>query len=182
MLVTILYLASLPATPARAARKLSLSAPGPSARKMRENRSTEIFHLAITRSGDHISTRGKDTSCLQTQRTYLGIACVAKQGRLVTSAKQRRLHRIQRITGSVFRISFHPDWQIDNGIFNRPIMACSQIRVHRQGPKTRISALHRIRRSNIDYNLQLLPKTELLIYLQLDRIVVRFLRDSVYNI
>ena len=73
-----LYLASLPATPARAARKLSLSAPGPSARKMRENRSTEIFHLAITRSGDHISTRGKDTSCLQTQRAYLGIACVAK--------------------------------------------------------------------------------------------------------
>ena len=23
----------------------------------------------------------------------------------------------QRIAGSTFRISFHPDWQIDNGIF-----------------------------------------------------------------
>ena len=26
-----------------------------------------------------------------------------------------------------FRISFHPDWQIDNGFFNRPIMARTQI-------------------------------------------------------
>ena len=42
------YLANLPATPARAARKLSLSAPGPSAKNKRENRSTEIFHLPIT--------------------------------------------------------------------------------------------------------------------------------------
>ena len=33
-----------------------------------------------------------------------------------------------------------------------------------------------------DYNRELLPKTELLTYLQLDGIVVRFLRDSVYNI
>ena len=37
----------------------------------------------------------------------------------------------QRIPGSVFRISFHPDWQIDNGIFNRPIIARTQILVHR---------------------------------------------------
>lgn len=52
-------LANLPATPARAARKLSLSAPGPSARKRRENRSTEIFHLLITWSGDQFVTRGE---------------------------------------------------------------------------------------------------------------------------
>ena len=46
---------------------------------------------------------------------------------IVTSAKQHRYlvlgtQRTQRITGSAFRISFHPDWQIDNGLFNRPIM------------------------------------------------------------
>ena len=29
-----------------------------------------------------------------------------------------------------FRISFHPDWQIDNGFFNRPIMARTQIPIH----------------------------------------------------
>ena len=30
----------------------------------------------------------------------------------------------------VFRISFHPDWQIENGIFNRPIIGLTQILVH----------------------------------------------------
>ena len=40
-----------------------------------------------------------------------------------------------------FGISFHPDWQIDNGIFNRPIMTRTKILVHRLGPRTRISAL-----------------------------------------
>ena len=25
------------------------------------------------------------------------------------------------------RISFQPDWQIDNGFFNKPIMVCTQI-------------------------------------------------------
>ena len=39
----------------------------------------------------------------------------------------------QQITRSAFRISFHPDWQIDNGFFNRPIMARTQILVHRWG-------------------------------------------------
>ena len=39
---------------------------------------------------------------------------------------------------SPVRISFHTDWQIDNGFFNRPIMAHTQILVHRWGPRTRI--------------------------------------------
>ena len=39
----------------------------------------------------------------------------------------------QRITGKAFRICFHPDWQIDNGIFNWPIMASTQILVHMWG-------------------------------------------------
>ena len=47
--------------------------------------------------------------------------------------------RIKRLTGSAFRISFHPEWQIDNGFFNRPIMARTQILVHRWGHRTRIS-------------------------------------------
>ena len=47
----------------------------------------------------------------------------------------RRLdpQRTQRITGSAFRVSFHLDWQIDNGIFNRPILTSTQILVHKDG-------------------------------------------------
>jgi len=33
----------------------------------------------------------------------------------------------------MFQISFHLDWQINNGIFNRPIMTCTQIVVHSCG-------------------------------------------------
>ena len=53
--------------------------------------------------------------------------------------------RTQRITGSAFRISFQPDWLIDNAIFNRPIMARTQILVLRWRPKTRILVLFRRR-------------------------------------
>jgi len=51
--------------------------------------------------------------------------------------------RTQRITRSAFRISFQSDWLIDNGIFNRPIMARTEILVHRWGPRSRILALFR---------------------------------------
>ena len=47
----------------------------------------------------------------------------------------------QRITGSAFWISFHPDWQIHKVFPKRPITARTQILVHRWGPKTKISAL-----------------------------------------
>ena len=62
------------------------------------------------------------------------------------SAKQRlRVHsgpqQTQQITGRAFRISFHLDWQIDDGIYNRPIMAHTQILVQRWRPRTMISAL-----------------------------------------
>ena len=43
--------------------------------------------------------------------------------------------RTQRITGSGFQISFRLDWQIDNGFFKRPIMARTQILVHKWRPK-----------------------------------------------
>ena len=51
----------------------------------------------------------------------------------------------QQITGTrnAFQISFHPDWQIDNGFFNRPTMAHGKILVHRLGPRTRIWVLFR---------------------------------------
>ena len=39
--------------------------------------------------------------------------------------------RTQRITARAFRISFLLDWQIDNGILNRLMMARTQIWVHR---------------------------------------------------
>ena len=38
-------------------------------------------------------------------------------------------------------VSLIPDWQIDNSFFNRPIMVCAQILVHRWVPITRILAL-----------------------------------------
>ena len=41
-------------------------------------------------------------------------------------------------SGSVFGISLQPDWQIYNGIFNRPVMAHTLILVHSGGPITRI--------------------------------------------
>ena len=34
-----------------------------------------------------------------------------------------------------FWVSFHPEWRIDNGLFNRPIMVRTQILVHGWGPK-----------------------------------------------
>ena len=37
--------------------------------------------------------------------------------------------RIQRFTGNALRISFRSDWQINNGFFNRPITARTQILV-----------------------------------------------------
>ena len=43
--------------------------------------------------------------------------------------------RTQRITGSACQISFHPDWQIDNGFFRKPIMTHTQILVHKWRPK-----------------------------------------------
>ena len=35
--------------------------------------------------------------------------------------------RTEQITGNTFQISLQPDWQIANGIFNRPIIAHTQI-------------------------------------------------------
>ena len=43
----------------------------------------------------------------------------------------------QQITGSVFQISLQHDWQICYTFFNGPIMARTQILVHRWGPRTR---------------------------------------------
>ena len=62
---------------------------------------------------------------------------------LVTSLEQRQFSCsgpkwTQQITGMTFRILFHLDWQINNSIFNRPIMARTQILVYRWWPRTRI--------------------------------------------
>ena len=53
--------------------------------------------------------------------------------------------QIQRITRRAFRISFHLDWQIDDGIYNRPIIARTRILVQRWRHRTRISVLFRRR-------------------------------------
>lgn len=44
---------------------------------------------------------------------------------------------------SAFRTSFHSDWQINNGVFDRSILTRIQILVHKWGTRTRISALFR---------------------------------------
>ena len=55
------------------------------------------------------------------------------------------VQRIQGITGNAFRISLQCDWQFDNGYFDKPIKARTQILVHILGPRTKISALfHRL--------------------------------------
>ena len=36
------------------------------------------------------------------------------------------------------QFSLQPDWQMDNGFFNSPVLACTQILVHMWGPRTRI--------------------------------------------
>ena len=75
------------------------------------------------------------------------------------SAKQRlRVHsgpqQTQQITGRAFRISFHLDWQIDDGIYNRPIIAHTRILVQRWRPRTMISALFRRRTFHLWYRLK----------------------------
>ena len=75
------------------------------------------------------------------------------------SAKQRlRVHsgpqRTQQITGRAFRISFHLDWQIDDGIYNRPIIAHTRILVQRWRPRTMISALFRRQTFHLWYRLK----------------------------
>ena len=61
------------------------------------------------------------------------LACIADviESQLVTSVKQC----------SAFRISFHSDWPINSVFFNKPIIAHTQILVHRWRPRTRISVL-----------------------------------------
>ena len=75
------------------------------------------------------------------------------------SAKQhRRVHagpqRTQQITERAFRISFHLDQQIDDGIYNRPIIARTRILVQRWKPTMRISALFRRRTFHLCYRLE----------------------------
>ena len=88
--------------------------------------------LSITGRKDHIAAPIRFPN---SSSTYF-LACVADviQPRFVATATQRRdpcsgPQRTQWITGNAFRISFHPDWQINSGFFNRPIMTPTQILV-----------------------------------------------------
>ena len=73
-------------------------------------------------------------------RASLEIACVADVILTLVSNVCEVLismllghQRTQRITGSVFRIFFHPDSQIDGEFLNRPIMGPTQILVYTCG-------------------------------------------------
>ena len=63
--------------------------------------------------------------------------CRCNLTQLVTSVKQcwnpstEPPTDSQLLTRNAFQISFQPDWQINNGLFNTPIMARTQILVHR---------------------------------------------------
>ena len=59
----------------------------------------------------------------------------------------------QQITGRAVWISFHLDWQIDDGIYNKPIIARTRILVQRWRPRTRISVLFRRRTFCLWYRL-----------------------------
>ena len=50
-----------------------------------------------------------------------------------------------RVRYYVYAVSCHLVWQIDYGIFHRPIMARTQILIQSWGPRTRISVLFRKR-------------------------------------
>ena len=58
------------------------------------------------------------------------LASVSNSLRNSTDNRVLDPQRIQRFTENALRISFHSDWQIDNGFFNRPITARTQIQVH----------------------------------------------------
>ena len=36
-------------------------------------------------------------------------------------------------TGNAFQVSLQPDWQMDNGMFNNPVLACTQSLLHTVG-------------------------------------------------
>ena len=98
----------------------------------------------IKRDGTRLSLRQRKFTFKWRLRSYCRRRCVNS---LVTFSTHRPYPcsgsstGTQRITGNAFWISFQPDWQIHSGIFNWPIMACTQILVHRWGPTTRISVL-----------------------------------------
>ena len=105
----------------------------------RQDRAVDVFHnkclrriLPIQRQ-DHVSLRPRCNLILVSKVCETGSIDNLVLGSL----------RTQRIIENAFRVSFQPDWQINNGFFNRPIMARIQILVHRWRPKTRISALFR---------------------------------------
>ena len=98
----------------------------------------------IKRDGTRLSLRQRKFTFKWRLRSYCRRRCVNS---LVTFSTHRPYPcsgsstGTQRITGNAFWISYQPDWQIHSGIFNWPIMACTQILVHRWGPTTRISVL-----------------------------------------
>ena len=66
--------------------------------------------------------------CSRRSLTSVSNVCEAAQ---VSIFWELGTQRTQRITARAFRISFLLDWQIDNGILNRLMMARTQIWVHR---------------------------------------------------
>ena len=100
---------------------------------------------------------------LHALRLFLtALACFAdvNKHRLVMSAKKRSDPSVlgpkwtQWITGNELWISLQPNWQINNPLVNRSIMASAQILVHRWGPSTSISVLFR-RQSQPEVNFHL---------------------------
>ena len=90
---------------------------------------TEVHQFAAE-LGTHLTLKNSGPSSLRRRRNLISISNVCEQ--------------TQRITGSAFQISCHPDWQLDYSCFNRLIVASTQILIHRWGHRTGISKLFRI--------------------------------------
>ena len=69
--------------------------------------------------------------CHRRNLTWVGNVCKAAPISLFWSPKGFN----KLITGNAFRISFHPDWQNDDGFSNTPIMASTQVWEHRWDPE-----------------------------------------------
>ena len=74
----------------------------------------------------------KNEVVLFSQRFDFGISQFLKLNpKKFSTQTPRSLHFFY--TGNAFQVSLQPDWQMDNGMFNNPVLACTQSLLHTVG-------------------------------------------------
>ena len=73
------------------------------------------------------------------RRNLTPVSSVCEAAPLSLFCAGHGLNELPRITGNALRISLQPDWQINNGFFNRPIMARSEILLGLDGDLSAVS-------------------------------------------